>query len=669
MKSLFTFLAITLTTFLYAQEFERIYPNIELGSVASINIHESGIGYAPQECGSMLKTTDGGVTWTQLFPDVSDAAYQGFVVFLDDNDPGKLVYYSQYTLIKTDDGFATSESIKPNPISGLIQDFIVLENGNFGLQANTFFYSDDQGATWTESSTEDVDGADMIEFNGALYLAYRAILRSTNGGVTFDTVFHNDDVKRKFVLLNGKPIVSSLNNLYTSIDDGLTWEEIPAMDYYGSANNLNAYNGRLIANSSNRINYSDDEGLTWTSVIMPSGIYRTSSMFVNDTGRIYIGGEASQIYVTDDPETPLEILFGDIEELNYATGKDSKLVATGNGGVLLRSEDNGATWTKNVITDRNLDISSFIGNRLFVLNDNNELLLVEEDNSTSVVLTQSDYFHSFEADEGGQIAFLGGSNSIVRTDDGGDNWMEIYAHGSDIYRMHLLASGAITFIDIYGTIYRSDDNGDTWEIMIESPDSNQQFLDYVLFDDMSIMILTGSQLYTTDDGGSSWESSFRPYNGQRLFKMDNESGLCLGVNGANGWLYKTDDQGKTFPQISETCSTTSRGAFYNADTQTFWSVGSGLGIQKTQLIINSTRKNIETISTIEVYPNPGHDIIFLNTPLAETSTVSIFNMLGSRVKTAKANNRSLDISSLAPGQYQVVIQDRQDLKMSKFVKL
>lgn len=669
MKALITLLTFVFSTCLFAQDFEREYPNIEVRAIASINIHESGVGYAPQECGSLLKTVDGGETWTQIFPEVSDAAYQGFVVFLDDNDPEKLVYFSQYDIIKTDDGFATSKSIKPNPISGLIQDFIVLENGNFGLLTNTFYYSSDQGETWMETETTELNGLAMLELDGALYIAYRAIIRSIDNGITFDTVFENSDIKRKFVVLNGKPIVSSSDKLYTSNDNGLSWEQIPAVEYYGYANNLTTYNGRLIANSSNRINYSDDDGLTWTSIVMPDGIYRTNGMFVNETGRIFIGGEASQLFATDDPNIPLQIIFGDAEELSYVTGYDSKLVATGNNGVLMRSDDNGNTWTKNIITDRNLDVSAFIGSRLFVLNDNNELLLVADDNSITTVLSPNNYFTSFEASSGGQIAYLGGQNTILRTDDGGDTWMDIYTHASEISRMHLFETGLVTFLDSYGTIYGSQDNGDSWQIIVDSPDSNSQYLDYVLFDDMSFILMTGSQLYSTEDGGSNWTSTFRPYNGQRLYRMDNESALCLGVNGADGWLYKTDDKGIAFPQIANTCSTTSRGAYFNKTTQTFWTVGAGLGIQKVDLMINATRPTPQNISAMRVYPNPGSEIIYFDRETSGTSTVSVFNILGARVQSIKGNQQSMDISNLIPGQYQVVITDGNAIQISRFVKL
>lgn len=668
MKTLSALFLLVFSISLHAQSFERAYPNMEIGSVTSINIHESGVGYAPQECGVLLKTEDGGLTWNQIFPAVSEDAYQGFVVFLDDNDPDKLVYYSQYSLVKTDDGFATTESIKPNPISSTIKSFIVMENGDYGLLAHTFLHSSDGGATWIESETEELDGIDMNEVNGALYVCYRAILRSTDGGVTFDTVFHNADIKRKVVDFNGEPIVSSSDHLYTSHDNGITWEEIPAVDYYGYASNLTVHNNRLISNTSNRINYSDDGGVMWTSVIMPPGVYRTASIFVNDTGRIFIGGEATQIYATDDPQVPLEIIFGNMPELNSITGNGSGIIATGNDGMLLRSEDGGQNWTEHIVTDRNLDLAAFIGDRLYVFNDNDELVFIDNDNSVTPVLSLGgDYYTSMEV-RNDQTAFISTRQSVMRTDDGGENWSTVYTHPIELVKMHLNSSGDVMMLDDRGDVYASTDDGNSFALAIASPDTSVNYLDFTLFDEMNAMILSVSRIYITPDAGGSWEDYFRPYNGQGLYRLNSSSALCLGVNSSDGWLYQTNDRGLNFPEIATTCSTTSRGAFYDADTETFWVVGSGLGIEKIDLILSSTTRNGPAVKASRVYPNPATDFVYLDAETNATSQISIYNILGSLVMTQSGMQTSIDISGLPSGQYQLLVQNKNEVSVARFVK-
>ncbi len=670
MKILSVLFLLTSSICLHAQSFERVYPDMEIGSVTSINIHSSGVGYAPQECGVLLKTEDGGETWYQIFPEVSEDAYQGFVVFLDENDPDKLVYYSQYSLVKTDDGFATSENIKPNPISSTIKAFKVMENGDYGLLAHTFLYSSDGGSTWTESESAEVDGIDMNEVNGALYVCYRAILRSTDGGVTFDTVFHNSDTKRKIVDYNGKPIVSSSDHLYTSDDGGMTWEEIPAVDYYGYASNLTVHNNRLISNTSNRINYSDDGGVIWTSVIMPPGVYRTASIFVNDTGRIFIGGEATQIYATDDPQVPLEIIFGNMIELNSITGSGNRLVATGLDGMLMRSEDGGQNWSEHIVTDRNLDLAAFIGDNLFVFNDNDELVFIDDDNSiTPVMSLGGDYYTSMEVREDALTAFIGTRQSVIRTDDGGEKWSTVYTHPIELVKLHLAGNGEVMVLDDRGDIYASADDGNTFELAIASPDTNTNYLDFTHFDEMNAMVLSVSRIYVTPDAGDTWEDFFRPYNGQGLYRLNNTSALCLGVNSSAGWLYQTNDRGLNFPEIATTCSTTSRGAYYNEDAQTFWVVGPGLGIQNIDLILSSTTQSGPVVRSTHVYPNPASEVVYLETETSESSQIAVYNVLGSLVMTSSGIQSSLDISGLPSGQYQLVIRNKHEIVVGRFVKL
>lgn len=669
MKNAVTLLALALSSVLAAQDFERQYPNIEPVAVSSINIHESGVGYAAEECGALLKTTDGGLTWTQLFPDVSDASYTGHVVFTDDLDPGKVVYYNQYSIIKSADGFATSQNIKPNPISGLINDFIIMGNGDFGLMAGTFFHSADEGQTWTETETAELNGLDLFELDGYLFTAFRAVMRSADFGVTFDTVFNSSDVKRKFVNLNGKPVLSSSDNLYTSLDSGLTWEQIPATDYYGYADNLTVHEGRLITNSSNRINYSDDDGITWKSVVMPVGIYRTNSLFVNDDGRIFIGGEASQIYFTDDPESPLQVLFGEKEELNSIFSQGPKVVVAGSNGVLLRSEDGGDTWTKSIITDHNLDLPGFIGDRLFVVDNNEALLLVNADNSYTPVFVNSANYHTFEIAGDATTAYIGAGEKVYRTDDAGDSWAEIYVHPGSISRIQLVENDHLALLDYNGKLYMSDNNGDSWQLKSGSPDSTRSYLDFAIFDDMNFIVMSSSLLYKTTDGGASWTSTGRPYNGYRLYSMENESVLCLGTNAADGWLYKSDDQGSTFPQITKTCSTISRNGYYDRTTQTFWTAGSGLGIQKVQLVVSATKPSATSITSIQVFPNPAADMLHLQDNLSPAASVSIYNIMGTCVKRLTGGIQSVDISALVPGQYQLLVEQGNELMLSRFIKL
>lgn len=668
LKFYFTFFTVAIASFVGAQEFERQYPDIALNTVASINIHPSGIGFAPQECGAVLKTLDGGQTWSQLFPDIHDESYEGFVDFVDDLDPNKVVYHNPYTLVKSDDGMATVQSIKMNPISGLINDFMVLENGDYAVLAGSFYYSSDEGQSWTETQTPEVDGLTMIELDGAIYVAYQAIMRSIDGGVTFDTVFYDDVIKRKFVNLDGKLILATLNDLLKSEDGGTTWEPIPAVDYYGYGDHLIAHKGRLITNSSNRINYSDDGGLTWVSVVMPVGVYRTGGIFLDETDQIFIGGEASQMYLTSDPQAPLQVIFGENEELYHVTSKGPAIVAVGGNGVLMRSVDNGNSWTKSSLMSFNMDLPGFIGNKLFVSKDNQELLLVREDNTFESVLSVSGYMLSFVSAPDGVTAFIATNESVFRTDDAGDSWASIYTPSNEIVMLHMLDNGNVAMLDNTGALYASTNNGETWDLATDSPDAGSNYLDFAMTSEMNFMVLSSSFLYTTKDGGATWSSAYRPYNGLRLYTLSENAVLCLGVNGADGWVYRSDDQGVTFPQIAHTCSTISRGGFYDAETHTFWTVGSGLGIQKMQLTVSGLIGSGAEILPFQVSPNPAVDRIWFPFVLSEQARVTVFDVMGSRLKGADQNLQSMDVSSFLPGQYQLLIEDGDQRMLSRFVK-
>lgn len=74
-------------------------------------------------------------------------------------------------------------------------------------------------------------------------------------------------------------------------------------------------------------------------------------------------------------------------------------------------------------------------------------------------------------------------------------------------------------------------------------------------------------------------------------------------------------------------------------------------------------------STLEefLYPNPGNDWIYFQKPMADESRILIFNTTGQQVRQAKVASQGIDISSLTPGMYTLVLQDKPE-EVFRFVK-
>jgi CubicO group peptidase (beta-lactamase class C family) len=73
-----------------------------------------------------------------------------------------------------------------------------------------------------------------------------------------------------------------------------------------------------------------------------------------------------------------------------------------------------------------------------------------------------------------------------------------------------------------------------------------------------------------------------------------------------------------------------------------------------------------TTSDVRIYPNPTTSYLQLNKYSPET-TVSIFDCIGNLMMKTRASAQ-LDVSSLSPGSYQLVVTDRTQVRCHHFIK-
>ncbi len=247
----------------------------------------------------------------------------------------------------------------------------------------------------------------------------QAAWRSTDSGSTWNKVW-DDPVGPALSVIGvhfGLVFARSGNDLYVSSDNGLTWELRGSVS---SLATLTKIGSRLVVagGSAQTVRVSDDQGVTWQNKTVASTSASNSVVVTTPTGRLVMGAQGRNIsgpgvfYVSDDqgetwqPRTAGLPWGEDIGQL-FCTAAGT-LIATSNSFAtfnprLIRSEDNGETWTMDfslrsvagldevsgdpatkVFTCRMIRQNPVTG-RLLMLGDEDEILTSDDEGKTWTV--------------------------------------------------------------------------------------------------------------------------------------------------------------------------------------------------------------------------------------------------------------------------------------------
>ncbi|MCB0713723.1 MAG: hypothetical protein KDD67_15455 [Ignavibacteriae bacterium] len=132
-----------------------------------------------------------------------------------------------------------------------------------------------------------------------------------------------------------------------------------------------------------------------------------------------------------------------------------------------------------------------------------------------------------------QTAVVVGQNRILRTEDGGDTWGQVYTPDKqiDFWKVDF-ANERLGYAVGGRFILRTNDGGKTWQPQ-EYTVAKGNFLDITIVDSNVAYItpLKGSILHTTD-GGKSWDFYSRPEGAGNTYAMDVSS---------DGWFLAGDN--------------------------------------------------------------------------------------------------------------------------------
>lgn len=236
---------------------------------------------------------------------------------------------------------------------------------------------------------------------------------------------------------------------------------------------------------------------------------------------------------------------------------DTKVIAIGQKGKIIKSLDGGATW-ENVSTTTNYDLTklSFPTNDIGYAIGRGTLLKTEDggDNWFELSIPESffDYpTNVFFVDANNGFAFGPSTGDIFKTTNGGLNWTKYaVAFSNDIQEGYFL-NDQRGFVTADDRLLETLDGGATWqEVNLDSGalgiDAFTNFVGLKFVDDnLGFLLGDEGQVIRTQDSGATWEliSDLIIGGMEQIYFLDSMNGYIL-TSYTN--YYKTEDGGVTW---------------------------------------------------------------------------------------------------------------------------
>ncbi len=189
-----------------------------------------------------------------------------------------------------------------------------------------------------------------------------------------------------------------------------------------------------------------------------------------------------------------------------ATRVESYVVAVGERGATLRSDDDGRTWLQSA-------------------------------SSTKSTLTAVSF-----APLSLKGWAVGHQSTIISSADGGRSWKSCYdAPTKDSIFLDVLAIDAnrIIAVGAFGLAMKSQDAGRSWTLL--KPIDTDQHLNRITANEEGSLFIAGERglLLRSTDSGASWEKISTPYEGSFFGVLPLEGGALLAY-GLRGHIYRSD---------------------------------------------------------------------------------------------------------------------------------
>ncbi len=513
--------------------------------LSAVDFVSDSIGWAVGDNGTVIKTTDGGVSWTQQGPIVpqgaSDRDTGVWDVCFVDASTGYIA--ADGAVYKTSNGGATWAATNAWASTGgpyityLSADFSDANNGWLVGSYNVWRTTDGgtnvaQQVLPVGTYPTQVSAADSV----SAYMAglFEGYLKTADGGATWQQYAytgtdHVGDWTGSIAAVNaGKVYAVTGGDVLLTTNGGSTWTTMtvgnspsdPVVAVYLSDADLTGSTAFAVTEGEKLYKTTDSGATVWTYCATVAGISNfdaptASTVYAIAASRLIASGTGGTSFApcSQGSATPFSAVDFTSETTGYAAG----------GYELSRTSDGGASWVTDDLSGKNLMI-----NDVFFLPSNPSLGWLVGSPGT-------------------------GGPSVLRTTDAGTTWAEQpTASGLVGERVFFTDQDHGWLVnDAWGGFWSTTDGGASWTKTdhpgyfrdIDFVDANNGWIAFSVDDGVD-------RLFHTTDGGSTWTTQTAGTSGGELIAVDFlDASTGYAVHSFDG-LYKTTNGGASWTPVA-----------------------------------------------------------------------------------------------------------------------
>ncbi|MFZ4399926.1 MAG: YCF48-related protein [Bacteroidales bacterium] len=691
MKNYFLFLIFILQSFFsLSQNWQILNPKTNSNDILSICFTNKTTAYFVGNIGTIVKTTDDGINWTNQLSGTKRCLRS--VCYTDSST--LYIVGDSGTIIKTSNA-GSSWSFK---LSGTNKNLhsVFFTNSATGYatgDSGIVLKTTDGGNTWNYISidtnslysicfTDSVNGY-TVGSNGIIY-------KTTDGGnnwiflnsgttKSLNSVYFTDSitvhVAGDYAIIL-KTTDAGNNWVCTHSPVTIGWEEINGICF--TSNNVGyatgGYSGGLGANGG-YILKTTNGGNSWYNLAYIGSKYFNAISFVDSTTGFLAGAYGLMYKINDNGNANLlsSGFFYDLRAVNFP--EDSIGFIIGNSGAgpqygygrILKSTDGGLSWQqKNISATNNWYMSScFIdSNNGYVCTRSGLLKTTDGGDTWNIISSVVGAFWSVSFSDINHGIAVGQAGLIYTTNDGGVNW---YSDCCNTFcdNKSVCYSDATTayIVGECGTIIKSNNNNNNF---LNSGVS--QTLNSVCFLNSNTGIAVGNNgtIIKTIDGGNNWLIiNIGVTTDLNSIYFIQGVGYIVGSGGA---IFKTNDNGNTW-QYENSATLNRLYSVYLTQTGLGFAVGENGMILKNSSVVFINKDEIE--NNLKIYPNPTKSKIIIDiSNFSQNCKLQICNYNGQEViqQQMKDNLVEIDMSNLANGVYFLKLITDKTVEVRKIIK-